>query len=735
MPTTPVDPQYEPGKDTRPLLAAQLSAAEVAIIKEIERRLEEVHRAATAKSRKRDTRVDYFARAEQRDRRILLLDGGRGTGKTSMLVTLVRRWNPPPCDEYDATLGSAPDFVRVLPILDFDPLPPGMPLPAWIVQAWRPLVNYFDETVRNAGGLDESEGPLVDEWHKLFRLAAVGWSSIPLGAGLLEQVLDREEQVEGWHHLHQRWYDFVESVLVYNSEQVPKQAQFLPAKPVFVIMIDDVDLQVKRAAELLPALRLLHHPSVVFMVAADRGHLNDMLRLDFFGRQRELASYANAESDGLWTAVKRDPWCKRLAASAFEKVFSSRDQWTLEWLSLAEFLEFPGSSPRTFREVLNERGKPSRAVAGWSDTHRDELLGQYVKTFATVLEDLTIETSIMTYRTAQQLADEVFTRASGVARATMLLHRLFNSKGDEAAVILPEPVHPQIVEYRPSGEVAAVFSPDLLEAVFPERQTIVLSGSPRFTFIPDGGALSTESGGSHFPLLELLAISLQDTHRGVSAPRLRWEARQALAWTQWRIDELPDMSFRWLLHILPPPLTLLEWSKEWATFIREIAKEAFLKRDRIAYGWIYHQLSWLGAALRGVAAPKKAILEDEKTWTRLLERDPRPDDPSLGLAADRWRRRTLPLLARPELGLSPEVQILLISRMPSDAFAAELVSERRRLVRDAFDAAAIQRGSRAGARAEKEEADVDRVLSAINDQYPESPWRKAFGQIESDRVS
>ena len=733
MTATPIDPQYEPGKDTRPLLASQLSVAEIRIIKDVESRLREVHLTAPAKSRHRAGTVDYLARAEQRNRRVLLFDGGRGTGKTSMLVTLVRRWNPPPCDEYDATLGLAPDFVRVLPILDFDPLPPGMPLPAWIIQAWQPLVNHFDEIVRNAGGADEPEGPLVDRWHNLFRLAAVGWSSIPREAGLLDQVLDREEQVKGWHHLHQQWYDFVEDVLAYNSEQVPKHAQFLPLNPLFVIMIDDVDLQVKRAAELLPALRLLYHPSVVFVVAADRGHLTNMLQLDFFGRQRELASYQNAEADGMWTAVMRDPWCSTLAASAFEKVFSSRDQWTLEWLSLAEFLAFPGPSPRTFRDVLNERGKPSRPVIGWFDKHADKKLGDYIDEFAAALVRLTIETSIMTYRTSQQLADEVFTRGSGTDRGTMLLRRLLNSDGVDAAVVLPESGDPSIVEYRPIGEVAAVFSADLVETVFPERQTIFLSGSPSFTFISDGG--TADAGGRRFPLLELLAISLQDTHRGVSAPRLRWEARQALAWTQWRINELPDMSFRWLLHILPPPLTLLEWSKEWGAFIRDISEEAFLKRDRIAYGWVYYQLSWLGAALSGVDAPKRAILEDEATWSRLLANDPRSDDPSLGLAFGRWRRRTLPLLARPELGLSPEVQSRLLAQLPSDASVDDLVSERRRLVRDAFDAAAVQRGSRVGARAEKEEGDVDRVLNVIDQQYPESPWRKVFGEVESSDVS
>jgi hypothetical protein len=94
-------------------------------------------------------------------------------------------------------------------------------------------------------------------------------------------VLDREEQVGDWQRLDRQWYDFVDDVIEFATTRVPQPAGPLPKDPVFVIMIDDVDLQVGRVRELLPALRLLYHPSVVFVVAAHRKHLIDMLALDF----------------------------------------------------------------------------------------------------------------------------------------------------------------------------------------------------------------------------------------------------------------------------------------------------------------------------------------------------------------------------------------------------------------------------------------------------------------------
>jgi len=109
--------------------------------------------------------------------------------------------------------------------------------------------------------------------------------------------------------------------------------------------------------------------------------------------------------------------------------------------------------------------------------------------------------------------------------------------------------------------------------------------------------------------------------------------------------------------------------------------------------------------------------------------DPPADDPERGLGPDRWRRRTLPLLARPELGLTEGVQRRILAHKSPNVPAEDLLKERRRLVRDAFDAAAVQRGSRAP-RADDEEAAVDRVVKAIRDLYPQSPWESEFSQAE-----
>ena len=88
-----------------------------------------------------------------------------------------------------------------------------MPLIAGIIQAWQPLAEAYDLLSRRSEGCDGEIETLEDQWNNLFRVAAVGWSPVPTAKGLVEQVLDRQEQIIEWQRLGQRWYEFVEKVI------------------------------------------------------------------------------------------------------------------------------------------------------------------------------------------------------------------------------------------------------------------------------------------------------------------------------------------------------------------------------------------------------------------------------------------------------------------------------------------------------------------------------------------
>ena len=146
--------------DTSPLTLGQLSDHELAIILSIEHQLD-VMQAGAAKDAKdpkdpkdpKDAKP-YLAPVQVRRPQVLLLDGARGTGKTSLLLTMAHWWNTHDnCNverpdrhkaQYKARVErisdrlpfkpacTTPTHIHPLRILDFDPLPPQMPLIAGI---------------------------------------------------------------------------------------------------------------------------------------------------------------------------------------------------------------------------------------------------------------------------------------------------------------------------------------------------------------------------------------------------------------------------------------------------------------------------------------------------------------------------------------------------------------------------------------------------------------------------
>ena len=129
--------------DTSPLTLEQLSDDELTIILSIEHQLK-VRQASDSASA--TDKKPYLAPVQVRRPQVLLLDGARGTGKTSLLLTMAHRWNiHDDCDvkrhdhdqaqyEFRVTRikdrlqftpdAKIPKHIHPLRILDFDPLPP-----------------------------------------------------------------------------------------------------------------------------------------------------------------------------------------------------------------------------------------------------------------------------------------------------------------------------------------------------------------------------------------------------------------------------------------------------------------------------------------------------------------------------------------------------------------------------------------------------------------------------------
>ena len=529
--------------DTSPLTLEQLSDHELATILSIEHQLKIMQAGASKDARNTNNAKLYLAPVQVRRPQVLLLDGARGTGKTSLLLTMSHRWNiHDNCnvDRHDLNKvqyknrvtgiedllqftpdGTIPTHIHPLRILDFDPLPPQMPLIAGIIQAWQPLATKYDELSGRTAEYNDEGGTLEDRWNTLFRMAIVGWSAVPAAKGLLEQVLDRQEQIVEWQRLGQHWHDFVTEVI--KCGRCLTDPDKLVDEPIFVIMIDDVDLQVERIRELLPALRMLYHPNVAFLVAADWEHLVDTLENDFRGQQNRLA---NRKSDGnAKSATDHDKWAGILALAAATKVFPRKNRWSLTKLTLHDLLAFPQaryegddtSARTTMRTMLNERSGES--------TNRREGLGEYLHAIAGPRKDPYEIPPFITYRDAHQILERASTQSDKAARATEAVRLLISEPESEAIVFRKTGKREPIVEYRGVGQLVALFRPGPVEETSASTG-IVLGARPEFFYRaqPSSKAIFMQGylGTKVNFTSAMLAVSVQDGSYGIAAPSLKW---------------------------------------------------------------------------------------------------------------------------------------------------------------------------------------------------------------------
>ena len=745
--------------DTSPLTLEQLSDDELTIILSMEHQLKvrQTPDSASATDKK-----PYLAPVQVRRPQVLLLDGARGTGKTSLLLTMAHRWNiHDGCDverhDYDKDPYKArvagladrlhfepaytiPTHIHPLRILDFDPLPPQMPLVAGIIQAWRRLAEEYDSLSGRSEECDGEVETLQDQWNNLFRVAAVGWSPVPAAKGLLEQVLDRQEQVIEWQRLGQRWHEFVTKVIACGKSL--SNPHKLGGEPVFVIMIDDVDLQVERIRELLPALRLLYHPNVAFLVAAHWEHLIDTLELDFLGQQNRLA---NRQADrNAWTEADDDKWVGTLATAAATKVFPLKNQWTLRGLTLHELLAFPNfgdyvDEPK--KRDANSDGTMRMMLNRWPRVPEEQALGEYLHEMAGAQVDPYEIPPFITYRRAHQIFECASKQGDEQARATEAVRLLLSDPKSEAVAFGKAGKREPIVEYRVDGQLAALFPPEYAEETLASSR-IVLGARPGFVYrqqpSSDGISMRGYAGTKVNFTAAMLAVTIQEGLFGVAAPGLQWNVQLALVWTRVEVSDansLLKLAFQWRFHEHPHPFRLLKWSHKWREFVRTIQDSPENKLDRIAYAWIFHQLEWLHADMKGAPSPAQTTDISPEHWDLLLDVEPdvRKDTTQAGVRSQDWRTQTLPLLARPEIGLDPNVQRQLLRFVKSEddprikrVRREWLKDQRRRLVTDAIIAAGEQEGLRAE-NAEDEER-VRRIVEEFDKQHRKtyknesSPW-------------
>ncbi len=163
-------------------------------------------------------RRDRLERARRNN--IIMIDGNRGAGKTSLLLTLLKGWLDPKFfkdTDLQNEFETMKDTVLALHPIDFDPLPQNLSLYNWIIQAFAPLVD--SQSGNNAHiflELEESrqaDQSLNSLFRELQQVAAAGWSTgkfmqVP-GRDVEDYLVWQGEQQFNWQNLQSKWQNFL----------------------------------------------------------------------------------------------------------------------------------------------------------------------------------------------------------------------------------------------------------------------------------------------------------------------------------------------------------------------------------------------------------------------------------------------------------------------------------------------------------------------------------------------
>jgi len=294
---------------------------------------------------------------------VIVIDGPRGAGKTSLMLTLVELWRrslaqdnleevfgmiPPSAGETDllglcdCPQNSADDVSistriieartsvealrgRIIPIrvLDFSPLPRSTSLVTWVAAQLREFIDLLDE--RTSPALSEvstrtvvpwepdwdKELPSRKAWAELTGSAAWGWDdNIQARKGTLDPDAYAEELQQSERArvgIVERWRTLIGTVV---KDAAQRYRGRINEHARIVIPIDDVDMNPQRAADLLEFVHTFWDPQLVFLLTGDSNLILDALKEH---HAKALGMSGNETSD---SGLSR----REMAAQSYDKV-------------------------------------------------------------------------------------------------------------------------------------------------------------------------------------------------------------------------------------------------------------------------------------------------------------------------------------------------------------------------------------------------------------------------------
>lgn len=250
----------------------------------------------------------------RRTNHVFLIDGGRGSGKSSVLVTLLDAWAQAVRAGADVA-PSWPDALRpavparVIPLglVDLQPLDPDTNLLVHVVGQVLPLIETLEK--RDLRGSRDAlldhlpgESPCRQAWRNFLDAAATGWDgtparrrdALPLERHVAELEITERNRLQ-IAPAFRRLMDALWTSFQQERDELPG--------PVFVLAIDDADLNPRKSAELLMLLRWLWHPRLAFVLTGDSTLLLEMIEVQLGRAVEDRASLKRPRLQDLPPAI------------------------------------------------------------------------------------------------------------------------------------------------------------------------------------------------------------------------------------------------------------------------------------------------------------------------------------------------------------------------------------------------------------------------------------------------
>ncbi|HJL16061.1 MAG TPA: hypothetical protein RMH99_10405 [Sandaracinaceae bacterium LLY-WYZ-13_1] len=322
--------------------------------------------------------------ARRRRNQTILIDGGRGSGKTTVMLTLLeqlalaeatlasrrRPEDPALADEVNLMLAE----VHPVPlrIVDLSAIPPGRDLMLTLASN---LHQAADE--RGLVGDDmppwrrEGDGPnLAASWKALVRTIAEGRSS---SVDRRLHGADATTRADELRSTERAAYDLERVFREYVTDFRKAYARYRGVRRghrvVLCLPIDDADMTSSRMAELTVLLRQLNHPSLCFLVT---GHTDLFLRVL---REHVLAELIEPASSLASSVAGGDPEsarrrAKQLTVDLYDKVVPPQQRCRVSPLRLDERLKHELGTDSEGRALCLRRSLEAFfAPVWWAELH------------------------------------------------------------------------------------------------------------------------------------------------------------------------------------------------------------------------------------------------------------------------------------------------------------------------------------------------------------------------------